>query len=84
MSDTIRTGLDAGEVTYVKRIEVGGIAAGQAEDAMLLVNKCLEARGRIIEIEKLVSVETLGETQVVRQALAYHIGFRRKPHWLEG
>ena len=40
-------------------------------------------RGRIINIEKLFTVITRGDAQVVMEYCAYHIGFRRKPSGLQ-
>ncbi|MFC3675461.1 hypothetical protein [Ferrovibrio xuzhouensis] len=82
---------DLTDVSYVKRITVGSTdperlsseAAVQAEADLL--NKCLAptSRGKIIGIEKNFSLLNIGEHQVVLQAMVYHIGFARKPYWLE-
>ena len=76
----------------VKRIMVGSTdpekltpdAAVQAQAALL--NRCLTEtpRGRIVGIEKNFTLLNIGEHQVVLQALIYHLGFARKPHWLAG
>ena len=59
-------------------------AAVQAQAALL--NRCLTEtpRGRIVGIEKNFTLLNIGEHQVVLQALIYHLGFARKPHWLAG
>jgi hypothetical protein len=82
---------DLTDVGYVKRIVVGSTdpeklsseEAVQAEAALL--NRCLSEtpRGRIIGIEKNFAVLNIGEHQVVLQAMTYHIGFARKPYWID-
>jgi len=82
---------DLTDVKYVKRIAVGSTdperlsseAVIQAEADLL--NKCLSstAGGKIVGIEKSFSLLNIGEHQVVLQALIYHVGFPRKPYWLE-
>lgn len=81
---------DLTDVGYVKRIVVGSTdpekltaeAAIQAQATLL--NRCLSEspRGRIVGIEKHFNLLNIGEHQVVLQALIYHIGFARRPHWL--
>ena len=83
---------DLTNVGYVKRIMGGSTdpekltpdAAVQAQAALL--NRCLTEtpRGRIVGIEKNFTLLNIGEHQVVLQALIYHLGFARKPHWLTG
>ncbi len=83
---------DLTNVGYVKRIVVGSTdpekltpdAAVQSQAALL--NRCLTEtpRGRIVGIEKNFTLLNIGEHQVVLQALIYHLGFARKPHWLAG
>lgn len=83
---------DLTNVGYVKRIVVGSTdpekltpdAAVQSQAALL--NRCLTEtpRGRIVGIEKNFTLLNIGEHQVVLQALIYHLGFARKPHWLTG
>ncbi|MBC7950373.1 MAG: hypothetical protein H7Z12_00945 [Rhodospirillaceae bacterium] len=82
---------DLTDVGYVKRIVVGSTdpeklsseEAVQAEAALL--NRCLSEapRGRIIGVEKNFAVLNIGEHQVVLQAMTYHVGFARKPYWLD-
>ena len=81
--------LDLGDVTFVKRIHIGNINPNspinetQMEDQMLLLNKCLEAKGRIIGKDIATGVFQLGgDHQLSLQRVTYHVGFRRKPHWL--
>jgi len=83
--------IDISDVVHVKRIVVGSNNPTdlQAEDkivkAMALLNKCLTEppRGRILGIEKSFSILQVGEHNVVLQWLTYHVGFTRRPYWLE-
>ena len=49
------------------------------------VNECLSRspKGRIIGIEKNFGIYQVGEHQMVLQSMTYHMGFERKPSWLE-
>jgi hypothetical protein len=79
------------DVIYVKRITVGStnpdkpMAEVEIQQAMDLLNRCLSTlpKGRIIGLEKSASVTSIGDHQVMTQALVYHVGFARKPHWLD-
>ena len=50
-----------------------------------LLNHCLSdsPRGRIIGQEKNFYLLNIGEHQVVMQYIVYHVGFARRPVWLE-
>lgn len=79
------------DVSYVHRVVVGNsdptVMKGEAEiqKQMDHVNDCLSRmpKGRIIGIEKNFGIYQVGEHQMVLQAMTYHIGFDRKPAWLE-
>lgn len=82
---------DLTDVTFVKRIMVGSNDPEALRDqshikaAMDLVNRCLSdvPKGKIIGIEKTFSLLNIGEHQVVLQCMIYHIGFVRRPSWLD-
>lgn len=82
---------DLTEVKYVKRITVGSDNPArmntpeEIEAATALLNKCLTGtpKGCIIAIEKSFAVLQMGEHQVVLQWIVYHVGFSRKPIWLD-
>ncbi len=82
---------DLADVKYVKRITVGTgnsdkvLTEQEIQKAMDLLNKCLAGppQGKIIGIEKSLRVLNIGEHQAVIQWLVYHVGFVRKPFWLE-
>jgi hypothetical protein len=83
--------VDLTEVRFVKRITVGNDDPNrmrtqeEIEQAAELLNKCLNStpRGSIIAVEKSFLVLQLGEHQAVLQWIIYHIGFPRKPLWLD-
>ena len=83
--------IDLSDVGFVKRIVVGSNnpANLQSEDdirqTMALVNRCLNEapKGKIIGIEKSFNILQVGEHNVVLQWMTYHIGFTRRPYWLE-
>lgn len=83
---------DLTDVGYVKRIVVGRDnpervhSEEEVQKAADLLNRCLSEtpKGKIIGLEKNFSILNIGEHQVVLQFMVYHIGFPRKPFWLEG
>jgi hypothetical protein len=83
---------DLTDVSFVKRITVGSRdpeslrSEDEINEAMKLLNRCLTElpRGKILGIEKSFTLLNVGEHQVVLQCLIYHVGFPRRPPWLEG
>lgn len=83
--------VDLSEVRFVKRVTVGSdnpahmCSHEQLEAANALLNRCLNdtPRGHILGIEKSFTVLQSGEHQVVLQWMVYHVGFPRKPIWLD-
>lgn len=82
---------DISDVGFVKRIVVGSNnpanlqSETQVAEAMVLLNRCLSEmpKGKIIGIERSFNILQVGEHNVVLQWLTYHVGFPRRPHWLE-
>ena len=82
---------DLAGVRYVKRIVLGATdpaaqySAADMEQGMAMLNRCLSdlPKGRIIGMEKNFTVVNMGEHQIVLQWLVYHVGFARKPAWIE-
>ncbi len=79
-------------VEFIKRISLGNLnvhataAEPGNEKAMDLLNRCLEdhPKGRIIGRE--MSYDVLTDTsgyQRVLEMVTYHVGFARRPAWLE-
>ncbi len=83
--------IDLSDVTFVKRIVIGSNnptephSEGPIDDRMALLNKCLsgQPKGKIIGIEKSFSILQVGEHSVVLQWTTYHVGFIRRPIWLD-
>lgn len=81
---------DLSEVAFIKRIVVGNDDpnhfrnAEEVEKAVAYLNRCLSEppKGRIVGSEKSFTVLQLGEHQVVLQWTVYHVGFKRKPIWM--
>ncbi|MDE6635581.1 MAG: hypothetical protein K2K09_03120 [Lachnospiraceae bacterium] len=79
------------DVKYVKRVIVGNdnpesaSDEGKYERQLEFLNRCLSEmpRGRIIGQEKNFYLLNLGEHQVVMQYIVYHVGFERKPCWMD-
>lgn len=82
---------DLSSVGFIKRITLGQrdtksvYTEEQAKQDMEFLNKCLNnfPKGHIIACEKNFNVLNLGEHQVVQQWVVYHIGFEKKPLWME-
>ena len=82
---------DLQDIIYVKRINIGAInpnnpvSEEQQEAQMSLLNRCLSEfpKGRIIGKDVAVGVFQLGEHQITLQRITYHVGFKRKPDWLQ-
>jgi hypothetical protein len=78
-------------IRYVKRIVVGNDnpqnmrTEAEVQQSMDLVNRCLTAtpRGYMLNLEKSFGLYNIGEHQIVLQYAVYHVGFERKPLWLE-
>lgn len=78
-------------VRFIKRIVVGNDnpqnmrTEAEVQQSMDLVNKCLSGtpRGYLLNIEKSFGLYNIGEHQIVLQYAVYHVGFDRKPLWLD-
>jgi hypothetical protein len=83
--------IDLSDVTFVKRVVVGTNnpadpqSEAQVEEAMALLNRCLseQPKGKIVGIEKSFSILQIAEHNVVLQWTTYHVGFVRKPYWVQ-
>ena len=86
-----KTFFDVTDVRFVKRITVGNDSPenpktqDEVQAASDLLNRCLVdyPNGKILALEKNFSILNIGEHQVVLQYIVYHVGFPRKPSWLE-
>lgn len=78
-------------IRFIKRIVVGNDnpqamrTEAEVQQAMDLVNRCVAAspRGFILNVEKSFGLYNIGEHQIVLQYAVYHIGFERKPLFLD-
>lgn len=83
---------DLSEVSFVKRIVIGSSNPTDVQseekiaEQMNLLNRCLgeQPRGKLIGVEKSFAILQVGEHNVVLQWTTYHVGFKRRPVWLEG
>jgi hypothetical protein len=79
------------DVHFIKRITVGSNdptslkSDSEISQALDLLNRCIAEypKGTIIGVEKSFNIIYIGEHQVVMQYLVYHVGFPRKPAWLD-
>lgn len=82
---------DITDIGFVERIVIGSVTPDKIptdeENAqqMARLNHSLQTppKGRIIGTERSFSLVRIGEHQVVLEAVAYHIGFKRKPAWMD-
>lgn len=78
------------DVKYVHRVIVGNDNPEQQpseekyKKQLELLNRCLNdfPKGKIIGQEKNFYILNIGEHQVVMQYIVYHVGFTRRPGWL--
>lgn len=83
--------LELAEVGFIERIVVGNNDPRhmRSEEEIRLqmerVNRCLSGtpRGRIVGMEKSFTLHTIGDQQFVLQYVVYHLGFVRKPLYLD-
>ena len=83
--------IDLAEVTFIKRIVVGNNDPQKIQDdaaverQLQFLNHCLSdyPKGKIIGQEKCFNLLRIGEHQVVMQYIVYHVGFKRKPQWVD-
>ena len=83
--------VDLSDVRYIKRIVIGSSNPSRMQteqelaQSQALLNRCLyeSPRGSIVGIERSFTLLQLGEHQVVMQWLCYHVGFARRPVWLQ-
>lgn len=78
-------------IRFIKRIVVGNDnpqsmrTEAEVQESMDLVNRCLSAtpRGYLLNLEKSFGLYNIGEHQIVLQFAVYHVGFERRPLFLE-
>ncbi len=76
-------------VTFVKRITVGNLDRPTSEEEIEVqveqLNKCLQEFPRGWIISRTISTLVFGaeDARLTYQQTTYHIGWKRKPYWLE-
>lgn len=79
------------DIRYVKLVPVGSVNPNNPlsdqskEEQAALLNRCLNdyPKGVIIGTDITVGRYMLGEHELTMEKVTYHIGFERKPSWLE-
>ncbi|KQS47887.1 MULTISPECIES: hypothetical protein [Flavobacterium] len=79
------------EIRYIKKVTIGTVNPSapftddMREDQLALLNKCLSQHPKGIIIGKDISIGSfkLGEHELNMQSTTYHVGFARKPYWLD-
>lgn len=82
---------ELGSVRFVKRIVVGSDDPAQPRpesanrEAMDLLNRCLSGvpKGVLLGVERQSASTRVHGQDVTVQWLCYHVGFARRPDWLE-
>ncbi|MFQ6860501.1 MAG: hypothetical protein ACLROI_02985 [Beduini sp.] len=78
-------------VRYIKIVNIGSVnpnhllSETSKQKQVELLNRCLNdfPHGKIIGKDVTVGVYKLGDHQFTMEMTAYHIGFHRKPQWLD-
>lgn len=82
---------DLAEIRYMKLVSVGSVNPNSPlsdqskEEQTALLNRCLNdyPKGMIIGKDITIGRYMLGEHELTMEKVTYHIGFERKPSWLE-
>ncbi|MDR0307978.1 MAG: hypothetical protein LBI42_14225 [Chitinispirillales bacterium] len=83
--------LDISEAKFIKEVAVGSVNPNiiLSDDArqsqVTLLNRCLNdyPKGIIIGKDIAIGRYLMGEHELVMQKTIYHVGFARKPAWLD-
>lgn len=82
---------DLTEIRYVKMVPVGSVNPNNPlsdqsrEEQVALLNRCLNdyPKGIIIGKDIAIGRYMIGEHELTMEKVTYHIGFERKPSWIE-
>lgn len=82
---------DLTEIRYVKMVPVGSVNPNNPlsdqsrEEQAALLNRCLNdyPKGMIIGKDIVIGRYMIGEHELTMEKVTYHIGFERKPSWIE-
>lgn len=78
------------EVGFIKVVIVGSVnpnkllSPEELEKQVNFLNKCLNEypKGKIIGKNTSIGKYKIGDHELIMEQTAYHIGFKRKPEWL--
>lgn len=81
---------DLSEIRYVKLVTVGSVnpnnpLSDESRQAQAeLLNRCLNdyPKGRIIGKDITIGRYMIGEHELTMEKVTYHVGFERRPSWL--
>lgn len=79
------------DITYIKAVTIGSInpnlpfSEKERDSQVNILNRCLNnfPKGKILGYDKTLATYMIAEHQFVMEKTTYHIGFKRKPLWLE-
>jgi hypothetical protein len=83
--------MDLSDVAFVKTISIGNIDGNnpnsdkENEEQVSLLNRMLTnmPKGKIIGKDVRLAVKQVGDEQVTLIKTIYHVGFNRKPVWID-
>lgn len=79
------------KIRHVEKVTVGSVDPNNPLDdagrdkQLTFLNKCLNERpkGKIIGKDVTIGIFMIGEHQLSTEKVTYHIGFERRPYWME-
>jgi len=83
--------LTLSDIAYVKLVPIGSVnpnvpLSDQSREAQVeVLNRCLHdyPKGMILGKDTTVGRYMIGEHELIMERVTYHVGFPRKPGWLE-
>ena len=80
--------LEIQDIGYVKLVTVGSLNPNrllsdeEKQKQIDELNRCL-TEGSIIAIDRSIGQFMVGQHELIMEKVTYHVGFKRKPYWLE-
>ena len=79
------------KIRYVEKVTVGSVdpnnplGEGKRDEQLAYLNRCLQERpkGQIIGKDVSIGMFQIAEHQLVTEMITYHLGFERKPFWMD-
>lgn len=83
--------LELSDINYIKLVPIGSVNPNQVlseeskQAQLALLNRCLNdyPKGRIIGKDMNIGRYMIGEHELSMEQVTYHVGFLRKPSWME-